>query len=52
MWDRKVASANPGYCFKQAGYVVTGRSADNKKTLLQKRWRDAEYGSAGNGGKQ
>lgn len=38
VWDKKVASANPGYCFKQAGYRVTGRSADDKKTLLQKEW--------------
>ena len=36
VWDRKVASTNPGYCFKQAGWKVTGRSADGKKTLLQK----------------
>jgi hypothetical protein len=39
VWDRKVASPNPGYCFQCAGYVVTGRSADNRKTLLQKPWR-------------
>lgn len=36
VWDRKVASANPGYCFKCAGWHVTGRSADSRKTLLQK----------------
>lgn len=37
VWDRKVASANPGYCFKRAGYRRAGRSADGKKTLLLKR---------------
>jgi hypothetical protein len=36
VWDSKVKSDNPGYCFKRAGWCVTGRSADNKKTLLQK----------------
>lgn len=36
VWDKKVASINPGFCFKKAGYMVTGRSADGKKTLLQK----------------
>jgi hypothetical protein len=36
VFDRKVASANPGYCFKRAGWRAIGRSADDKKTLLQK----------------
>lgn len=36
VWDAKVASPNPGYCFKKAGWRVTGRSADGRKTLLQK----------------
>lgn len=36
VFDRKVRSNNPGCCFKKAGYVATGRSADGKKTLLQK----------------
>lgn len=36
VWDRKVASENPGYCFKCAGWRVIGRSADGRKTLLQK----------------
>lgn len=36
VFDRKVRSTNPGYCFKVAGYKVTGRSADGRKTLLQK----------------
>ena len=36
VWDRKVRSNNPGYCYKVAGYVKMGRSADNRKTLLWK----------------
>jgi hypothetical protein len=36
VWDRRVASSNPGYCFKRAGWRKAGRSADNRKTLLQK----------------
>ena len=39
VWDRKVQSKNPGYCFKCAGWVThptKPRSADRKKTLLWK----------------
>lgn len=36
VWDKRVASENPGYCFKMAGWKRTGRSADGKKSLLQK----------------
>lgn len=36
VFDDKVRSINPGCCFKKAGYSVTGRSADGRKTLLQK----------------
>ena len=36
VFDKKVRSTNPGACFKAAGYRRTGRSADGKKTLLQK----------------
>lgn len=36
VWDKKVRSANPGFCFKAAGWKAIGRSADNRKTLLQK----------------
>ncbi len=36
VWDRKVLSENPGYCFKCAGWHAIGRSADKRKTLLQK----------------
>lgn len=39
VWDKKIRSSNPGCCFKLAGYRATGRSADNKKTLLQKPWK-------------
>lgn len=37
VWDAKVASDNPGYCFKVAGWRRIGRSQDKRKTLLQKR---------------
>jgi hypothetical protein len=37
VWDRRVASRNPGYCFLCAGWSRTGRSADGRKTLLQKK---------------
>lgn len=36
VWDKKVASVNPGFCFKKAGWKAIGKSADKKKTLLQK----------------
>jgi hypothetical protein len=36
VWDDRVNSENPGYCFLCAGWERTGRSADGKKTLLQK----------------
>jgi hypothetical protein len=39
VWDRKVRSANPGYCFKRAGWrthPTRPRSADDRKTLLTK----------------
>jgi hypothetical protein len=36
VWDRKIRSTNPGYCFQKAGYLKVGRSADGRKTLLQK----------------
>lgn len=36
VWDKKIRSVNPGYCFKRAGYKAIGRSADGRKTLLQK----------------
>jgi hypothetical protein len=39
--DAKVRSANPGFCFKRAGWVrhpARPRSADGRKTLLWKPW--------------
>jgi hypothetical protein len=42
VWDTRVRSRNPGYCFKKAGWKRVGRSADGKKTLLQK-----QFGLAG-----
>jgi hypothetical protein len=36
VWDAKVTSPNPGYCFKVAGWKAIGRSADGRKTLLHK----------------
>jgi hypothetical protein len=41
VWDSKVKSENPGYCFKCAGWIVhptKPRSADGRKTLLWKAW--------------
>jgi hypothetical protein len=35
VWDEKVKSANPGYCFKQAGWRTCGRNADGRLTLLE-----------------
>lgn len=40
VWDKRVRSTNPGACFKLAGWAATGRSADGRKTLLQKPFRD------------
>jgi hypothetical protein len=36
VWDSKIRSTNPGYCFQCAGWVVRGRSKDRRKTLLHK----------------
>ena len=36
VFDRKVSSGNPGYCYKMAGWTIRGRSADGRKTLLHK----------------
>lgn len=36
VWDKKIKSKNPGFCFKAAGWRARGRSADNRKTLLAK----------------
>lgn len=36
VWDSRIRSVNPGACFKAAGWRRVGRSADKRKTLLQK----------------
>jgi len=36
VWDAKVASVNPGYCFKRAGWKPCGRNADGRLTILEK----------------
>jgi hypothetical protein len=35
VWDSKVASVNPGYCFKKAGWRTCGRNADGRLTILE-----------------
>lgn len=35
VWDAKVRSVNPGYCFKRAGWRTCGRNADGRLTLLE-----------------
>jgi hypothetical protein len=49
IWDRKVESGHPGYCYKRAGWHIAGRcdeccdvrprSRDGRKTLLHKPFR-------------
>ncbi len=36
VWDAKVKSVNPGYCFKQSGWRTCGRNADGRLTILEK----------------
>jgi hypothetical protein len=36
VWDKKVASVNPGYCFKMAGWNFCGRTKWNGLTILEK----------------
>jgi hypothetical protein len=36
VWDGKIKSSNPGYCFQCAGWKRIDRSADGRKTLLWK----------------
>jgi hypothetical protein len=43
VWDAKVRSVNPGYCFKAAGWRTKGRSADGRKTLLWKPYEEAGH---------
>jgi hypothetical protein len=36
VWDSKVRSVNPGYCFKRAGWKACGRNADGRLTILER----------------
>ena len=36
VWDAKVRSDNPGYCFKMAGWTSCGRNKDGRLTILEK----------------
>ena len=40
VWCSKIASTNPGYCYQMAGWSKIGWSADKKKRLLQKQWKN------------
>ena len=35
VWDAKVRSVNPGYCFKVAGWRLCGRNKDGRLTILE-----------------
>jgi len=35
VWDSKVKSVNPGYCFKKAGWTTCGRNKDGRLTILE-----------------
>jgi len=36
VWDAKIKSVNPGYCFKMAGWRACGRNKDGRLTILEK----------------
>lgn len=36
VWDAKVESVNPGYCFKKAGWETCGRNKDGRLTILER----------------
>jgi hypothetical protein len=36
VWDEKVRSRNPGYCFLKAGWQRVGRNKDGRLTLLER----------------
>jgi hypothetical protein len=44
VWDARIRSVNPGYCFKRAGWIYRGHSADGRKTLLWKPFERAGVG--------
>ena len=35
VWDDKVRSVNPGYCYKKAGWRTCGRNKDGRLTILE-----------------
>ncbi len=35
VWDAKIKSVNPGYCFKMAGWQTCGRNKDGRLTILE-----------------
>lgn len=47
VFDRRVRSSNPGFCFKCSGWVKRGRSADKRKTLLSKPFELAGVSACG-----
>jgi hypothetical protein len=36
VWDEKIASPNPGYSFKMAGWRTCGRNQDGRLTILER----------------
>ena len=36
VWDARIKSVNPGYCFKIAGWQYCGRTADGRLSILEK----------------
>ena len=36
VWDAKIESVNPGYCFKKARWTACGRNKDGRLTILEK----------------
>lgn len=36
VWDSKIKSVNPGYCYKMAGWKTCGRNKDGRLTILEK----------------
>jgi hypothetical protein len=35
VWDAKIQSRNPGYCFKKSGWTLCGRNADGRLSILE-----------------
>ena len=35
VWDARVKSVNPGYCYKMAGFTNAGRNKDGRLTILE-----------------